>query len=83
MLRYFNFEPSFKLRWCCARVRHHRNLRLLEVEVSQLTSSFCWLEVRSSSNFLTDVDFSVKLIYRRLCHGCFPGNFWEILRSSR
>ena len=19
MLRYFNFEPSFKLRWCCAR----------------------------------------------------------------
>ena len=19
VLRYFNFEPSFKLRWCCAR----------------------------------------------------------------
>ena len=19
MLRYFNFEPSFKLRWCCAQ----------------------------------------------------------------
>ena len=26
LLRYFDFEPSFKLRWC--RTRHHRSLKL-------------------------------------------------------
>ena len=47
----------------------------------QLISRFCWLGFRTSWNILTDVNFPVKLIYIRLCHKCFPGNFSEICRK--